>query len=481
MRAWMLGGMRFPLLVAVFLLASALAVPVPSGDSDGERFHSSSAQWHIHTVDKSPSTGYGTSIAVDSHGNPHIGYFDNANDTLRYARWTGSGWNIETVDTHGSVGWMPSIGLDSGDNPHISYSNSSWSLKYARLTGKTWMVETVVSGRHHKSSSSIALDSRDNPHVSYYDRDDFYIRFALRKESGWSIETVAFAGFAGGWTSIALDNSDSPHISYVYQPYYEPESRRLMLATWIGNSWNVETVDTCFRSQTSISVDDDNNVHISYVDLPGLKYAKRTGNAWSIQVADSTHNVGWDSSLALDAQGFPHISYKDGRRKALMYARWTGGVWEIETVDKHGMVGMFTSIALDNEGNPHISYYDIDNNNLKYATKADLTPPSGSLTLDIDPDTLNLKSKGRWITAYLSAENASVHDINVSTILLQDALAPERWDYQGDVLMLKFNRQEFKDTVQVGESVQVKITGKWEDGTAFEAYDSIRVIEQGKG
>jgi len=54
---------------------------------------------------------------------------------------------------------------------------------------------------------------------------------------------------------------------------------------------------------------------------------------------------------------------------------------------------------------------------------------------------------------------------------------PERWDYQDDVLMLKFNRQEFKDTVQAGDSVQVKITGKWEDGTEFEAYDSIRVIE----
>ena len=43
--------------------------------------------------------------------------------------------------------------------------------------------------------------------------------------------------------------------------------------------------------------------------------------------------------------------------------------------------------------------------------------------------------------------------------------------------MLKSNREEFKDTTQVGESVQVKITGKWEDGTEFEAYDSIRVIE----
>ena len=38
--------------------------------------------------------------------------------------------------------------------------------------------------------------------------------------------------------------------------------------------------------------------------------------------------------------------------------------------------------------------------------------------------------------------------------------------------MLKSNREEFKDTVQV------KITGKWQDGTAFEGYDSIRAIDR---
>lgn len=47
--------------------------------------------------------------------------------------------------------------------------------------------------------------------------------------------------------------------------------------------------------------------------------------------------------------------------------------------------------------------------------------------------------------------------------------------------MLKFNRQELMDTVEVGKSVEVKISGKWEDGTEFEVYDYIRVIGPGKG
>ncbi|MEE9489757.1 MAG: VCBS repeat-containing protein, partial [Thermoplasmata archaeon] len=102
------------------------------------------------------------------------------------------------------------------------------------------------------------------------------------------------------------------------------------------------------------------------------------------------------------------------------------------------------------------------------------------ITIDVDPDTLNLKSKGRWVTAYLSAENASVHDIDTPSLLLQDTLPPERWDYQDDVLMLKFNRQDLIAILEVGESVEIKLSGKWIDGTAFEAYDCIRVINPGK-
>ncbi len=135
---------------------------------------------------------------------------------------------------------------------------------------------------------------------------------------------------------------------------------------------------------------------------------------------------------------------------------------------------------MDSNDNPHISYSDDGNRDLKYATKADLTLPSRSISLDIDPDTLNLKSRGRWITAYLSAGNASVYDIDISSILLQDTLEPERWDYQDDILMLKFNRQALIAILEVGESVEIKLSGKWKDGTDFEAYDYIRVISPGR-
>ena len=81
-----------------------------------------------------------------------------------------------------------------------------------------------------------------------------------------------------------------------------------------------------------------------------------------------------------------------------------------------------------------------------------IAPEEISATIDIVPDALNLRSKGKWITCYIELpEGYDVGDIDVSSILLNgtipvDPEAPTQiGDYDSDGipdLMIKFSRAE---------------------------------------
>ena len=138
-----------------------------------------------------------------------------------------------------------------------------------------------------------------------------------------------------------------------------------------ADGWQVETVDDYGQVgwHTSIAIDSNNNPHISYFDLSNgdLKYAYWTGYAWSITSLDTTGTVGPWTSIALDSTDNPHISYYDDSNSDLKYTYRAGSTWLYSSVDVAGYLGLFTSIALDSNDNPHISYKDYSINALKYA------------------------------------------------------------------------------------------------------------------
>jgi hypothetical protein len=76
--------------------------------------------------------------------------------------------------------------------------------------------------------------------------------------------------------------------------------------------------------------------------------------------------------------------------------------------------------------------------------------PAVTASIDIDPDTLNLRSKGKWVTAYIELpEGYNVNDINVSSVMLNDTIPAQLRptaisNYDNDTisdLMVKFDRQ----------------------------------------
>jgi len=104
-------------------------------------------------------------------------------------------------------------------------------------------------------------------------------------------------------------------------------------------------------------------------------------------------------------------------------------------------------------------------------------------TVDIDPDTLNLRSQGRWITAYIELpSDYSLTSVDVSSIRLQGVVRAESQPTEiGDHnrngvpdLMVKFNRSAVQAMLSPGEA-RITVTGNW-NKVMFKGSDTIRVI-----
>jgi hypothetical protein len=293
----------------------------------------------------------------------------------RSAAQPGYAWLIETVDPQPYTGVGTSLALDGQDRPHIAYEYAYGGLRYAAFDGTRWHTATVDGFGPTGIGPSLALDAAGRPHIAYrLDGDYMDLLYADFVGTRWLTETVESAGDAGGFSSLVLDAQGYPHVSDNRDSCLIYASRIAPARGLEANpAWQVETV-ACgsgwYGWNTSLKLDAQGRPRISYqAGWPNgdLMYAWHDGAQWHIELVDSQGETGYHTSLALDSQGHPHISYYDDTLKALKYAWHDGITWHIEIVDTGG-VGSDCSLALDAAGHPHISYYDETHYDLRYAS-----------------------------------------------------------------------------------------------------------------
>ncbi len=215
----------------------------------------------------------------------------------------------------------------------------------------------------------------------------------------------------------------------------------------------------------------------------------------------------WDFATGGVVDSSPSIADINGDGELeVVVGSWDGNTYFLRGKDGSVLWSFFTRDVI--RSNPAIA--DINDGKLVIVVGAHYSSvyafqtmsPVASATIYADPATLNLKSKGQWITAYIQLpEEYDTEDIDVATILLSETIQPVldpkydfvtnsseyHVDHDGDgslERMVKFNRTEVASWIRDDLGIQygnvtLMMTGELLDGTPFEGTVVIRVLFPG--
>lgn len=448
----------------------------------------------------------GPAIAVEGE-NVHIVYADNETGG-KYQRFP---WYVRSID--GGNVWSTPICFNNssqtnigspriavyGDNVHVIWFDySDVKLHYIKSSdnGDSWGPEKSISGLVYYYTSSWDIGVYENNlHVTYINSNN-KVSYIHSNDNGitWSSPKILMSSVndvirltltvEGFNIHIAEDAKLIINGSPANDIYYTKSVDN-------GISWEKEininevTGIDIFSSNPNIGVS-GNNVHLIFRgQIPGTAqvyytFSNDNGINWQNGgiLSNTTGYVSNPTIAVRDSDIFIIWTYKG---VYYLFSNDDGEFWT-EDARVTNSSGSLPDLTISEDAVHFTWYCQVDWE--IYYKRYSLVPPTISGDIDIDPDTLNLKSKGRWITAYIElSEGYDVNDINISSIILQNSVPVEFnpsgvGDHDNDGipdLMVKFDRSEVEDILSERE-MTLTLTGLLSNGTVFEGSDIIMVI-----
>lgn len=343
----------------------------------------------ILTPDAATSIGRYTSIVLDSNGKPVVSYYDEANSALKVLHCgnttCSTGNTIATPDSVGIVGQYTAVTVDNKNFPVVSYYDATNGVLKVLHCGNAGCTagNSIVKPDLNSSNgvqSSVKMNAAGNPVIAYFDFTHKSLKILTCGNTncsvGNTIITADAASDVGRYPSLVFDSSGKPAVSYLDLTNGNLKVLRCGNATCsAGNTIAAISGNGIVGYFASLVLDASNNPAVSYYDkAKGKLNILRCGNATctsgnTIIAPDAAlGNVGLYTSLKLDANGNPVVSYFDasnGDLKVLHCGSATCNPNSAVVVDASSKVGRYSAIKIDANGNPIVSYWDETNGDLK--------------------------------------------------------------------------------------------------------------------
>lgn len=283
-----------------------------------------------------------------------------------------SGFGFDNLTTSKTFGQFNSLAFDSENDYYITHYDFNGG-DLAITSSKLLETKSIYDGGGDAVGEyiSIDIDSKGYLHVAFYNNTDSSLmygtfgRSAFPSKSFTAIE-IDNTAIVGTHTSITVDGNDKIHISY-----YDATNDTLKYATNASGSWLHETVDNIGTTgqYTSIKIDSGNVVHIAFLDstTSQAKHAYGSYGSWTIDVVETDADISEYLSMDLDADDYVHMAYRKNTADEIVYATNVSGSFATETVNSTD-VGIYLSIGIDSAGKAHISHRSASSQNLVYET-----------------------------------------------------------------------------------------------------------------